>query len=88
MPLPRPTPSECPVCGANVPRRARSCPECGADERSGWDDEASRYDGLDLPASAFDEEETPRARRSGPHPAWRWVALGLVVLLILSVLGL
>ena len=40
-------PVECPICGDPVPRGAKACPGCGADERSGWDDEATLYDGLD-----------------------------------------
>lgn len=87
MPLPRQAPGECPVCGAAVPRQARACPECGADERSGWNDDDTRYDGLELPDSAYDDAPAPR-RRSGPHPAWRWVAFALLVTLIVSVLGL
>ena len=55
-------PDVCPVCGESVPRNARACPGCGADERSGWDDETTRYDGLDLPDSAFDEESEQAAR--------------------------
>lgn len=70
-----------------MPRRARACPECGADERSGWNDDDTRYDGLELPDSAYDDAPSPR-RRSGPHPAWRWVAFALLVTLIVSVLGL
>ncbi len=50
------TPEQCPVCGAPVPAGAYACPECGADERSGWNEEATRYDGLDLPDSCFEEE--------------------------------
>ena len=46
-------PAECPVCGEAVPQGARACPGCGADERSGWDEAATHYDGLDLPDSAF-----------------------------------
>ncbi len=48
-------PSECPVCGADVPPQARACPECGADERTGWNEDDTRYDGLDLPDSAYDD---------------------------------
>ena len=33
-------PETCPVCGEDVPRGARACPGCGADERSGWNEEA------------------------------------------------
>lgn len=89
-PLPT-TPSECPVCGAEVPRGAKACPECGADERSGWNEDATRYDGLDLPDSAFDESRTPRRpRRSAPNNlSWLWwlVGIGLAALLILRAVG-
>jgi len=51
-------PTECPVCGDDVARGAKSCPGCGADERTGWNEEATRYDGLDLPDEAFDEDST------------------------------
>ncbi len=83
-------PTECPVCGAAVPRAARACPECGADERSGWNEDATRYDGLDLPDEAFEDGDAaahrprqPRraASRSGLHPLW--VAVGVVTLLAL-----
>ena len=43
-----PTPEICPVCGEDVPRRAPACPECGADHKSGWRDDAETYDGVDL----------------------------------------
>jgi len=49
-------PHECPVCGETVPRGAKACPGCGADGRSGWDEEATRYDGLDLPDEAFKDD--------------------------------
>jgi hypothetical protein len=89
-----PTPSECPVCGGKVPPRARACPHCGADERSGWDEEAALYDGIDLPESAFEESEpSPRGReRTKPlsakrprgqlHPLW-WIVAALLVLALL-----
>lgn len=83
-------PAECPVCGADVPSRARSCPGCGADERTGWDEDATRYDGVDLPDSAF-ESGAPRARRprrQGLHPVWLIVGIVLLVLLISQALAL
>ena len=58
----RRTPEECPVCGAQVPRGAQACPNCGADERSGWNEDATRYDGLDLPEQAFEDESTLSGR--------------------------
>lgn len=79
-------PSECPVCGASVPRGARACPECGADERSGWNEDDARYDGLDLPDEAFDGRargpERP-ARRSASY-VWSLVASLLILALILA----
>jgi len=79
-------PEECAVCGAEIPRTARACPECGADERTGWR-EQSIYDGLDLP----DDEAASAAPRSGrAGPAWYWLAAAILLLLILgfSTLGL
>jgi hypothetical protein len=65
-------PPECPVCGAAVPRGSRACPECGADERTGWDEEATRYDGIDLPPSAFSDDDAAPARPSPPRFARLW----------------
>jgi hypothetical protein len=85
----RPPPDECANCGAAIPRHARACPECGADERTGWRD-TSLYDGLDLPDSAFDEDATGAARPSGPQAAfravWFWIGLAaaLLALFVLS----
>ena len=75
-------PTECPVCGESVPRDAKACPGCGADERSGWDEDATRYDGLDLPDEAFDDEpkRTP-AFRKPRDPTW--VALTVLVIFAL-----
>jgi predicted nucleic acid-binding Zn ribbon protein len=76
------TPSECPVCGETVPRGARACPGCGADERSGWDQDATRYDGLDLPDTAYDDERehVPVPRRTKDR-----IWLVVTVLLLLAV---
>ncbi|MSU24641.1 MAG: zinc ribbon domain-containing protein [Opitutus sp.] len=84
--MPERPPSECANCGAEIPRGAKACPGCGADERTGWR-EASVYDGLDLPEAAFhDENETvPRpAPRSGVP--WYWL-LTAALLLVLCGLG-
>ena len=81
-----PPPEECAHCGAEIPRTARACPGCGADERTGWR-ENSVYDGLDLPDEACDEPASQPLRRG---VAWYWivVGLGLLVLLILGAVGL
>ena len=85
----RPPPAECANCGAAIPRDAHACPECGADERTGWR-ETSTYDGLDLPEDAFADEKavTPPARRVNGI-AWYWWLAGVVIagVLIATVLG-
>ncbi len=45
----------CPNCGAEVPIKAKSCPDCGSDEKTGWSED-TMYDGLDLPV--LDEPDT------------------------------
>ena len=50
-------PEICPICREDVPRNARACPECGADERSGWKSDAAVHDGLDLPDAEFNYED-------------------------------
>ena len=50
-------PDICPVCGAEVPPAARACPECGADDTTGWNEDRAVYDGLDLPDDEFDYVE-------------------------------
>jgi hypothetical protein len=68
-----------------VPRGAKACPHCGADERAGWDEDATRYDGLDLPDAAFDAD---RAAPGGSTPRLFWpvVGAGLVLLLIYALI--
>jgi hypothetical protein len=79
------TPESCPVCGAAVPAGAHACQECGADERTGWDEAKTRYDGLNLPDSAFDDD-APRRPATGQTPSIFWwvVAVGLLLLLTLG----
>ena len=78
------TPEVCPVCGEDVPRNALACPECGADERSGWRENAEAYDGVGLPDD-FDYDEFAREEFSTPIKPkgisffW-WVAAILVII--------
>lgn len=85
---PEPPPSACAQCGAEIPPRAHACPECGADERTGWR-EQSIYDGLDLPEESDDDRAPDPSRRSHGLP-WYWLVAIVVVLLVLllSTLGL
>jgi hypothetical protein len=75
-------PPHCAICGSAIPPRAKSCPDCGADERTGWRD-ASIYDGLDLPDEAWRDGEDTGLR---PLPArvnglpWYWWLVGVLLL--------
>ena len=67
---------------------AKACPECGACEKSGWNEEASDYDGLDLPDDAFDYEKFKAdefgepGKVAGMTPVWKLTAIGLLVLMV------
>jgi hypothetical protein len=84
------SPEVCPVCGAEVPPNAKSCPECGADEKTGWSEEA-RTSGLDLPDEDFDYGEfvkrefegDKRLKPLGIH--WFWWLVAIVVLALILV---
>ncbi len=84
MPEPSSPPEECAHCGAAIPRHAHACPECGADERTGWR-ESSIYDGLDLPESDDDAEPRPARPTSRINGvAWYWWLAGALLLLLFS----
>ncbi|MFM7182477.1 MAG: zinc ribbon domain-containing protein [Verrucomicrobiales bacterium] len=52
----RNSPEICPVCGEDVPPNSWACPECGADERAGWNEDDAYVDALDLPEAESEEE--------------------------------
>lgn len=89
----RPPPDECANCGAAIPRHAKACPECGADERSGWRDQ-DIYDDLDLPEEAFEDDES-RARKA-KHAAtprvnglaWYWWVVATVLAASIAAMAL
>ncbi len=76
------SPEICPVCGEEVPHGALACPECGADERSGWAEDV--VDGLDLPEEEFDYEEFVQkefGREVKPEGiGWAWWAAAVAAL--------
>ena len=83
-------PEICPHCGAVVPPRARTCPECGADETTGWSEEAGATQAdLDLPEEEFDYDKFV-AREFGPKNKampegihWVWWVTGLLLVIAL-----
>ncbi|MGD0057852.1 MAG: zinc-ribbon domain-containing protein [Verrucomicrobiia bacterium] len=82
-------PSLCPNCGAEVPAKARACPECGADEKTGWSDDTI-YDGTDIEdPGEFNYEDWKRRevdgrgpRRTGKQRFW-WIVAVLILALVL-----
>jgi hypothetical protein len=72
----------CPVCGEEVPRGAKSCPECGACEKSGWGD--TSYDGLDLPDEDYTTGRRLDDRRAKPPGLSRfWIVVTVLILVAL-----
>ena len=84
----RKAPEICPVCGEDVPAGALACPECGADHKSGWREDATSYDGVDLP-DEFDYEEFTRkefgssAKPAGISVVWWMTAIVVLILTLL-----
>ena len=79
----QPPPESCANCGAEIPPTARACPECGADERTGWR-ELSPYDGVELPG----EDDDAGGKNEGLPWYWWTVGMALLLLLALTVLRL
>ncbi len=71
------------MCGEDVPRDALACPECGADERSGWRKDAEMY-GEDPSPDDFDyegfvkDEFGSRVKPKGLSVFW-WLAAIAVI---------
>ena len=86
-------PDYCPNCGAEVPSNARACPECGADEKTGWSEDAHAQR-LELPDDSFSydefvKEEFGERKNSRLRPAgvsWSWWIVAIVVVLALLAL--
>ena len=80
------TPEICPHCGADVPPKAKRCPECGSDEETGWSDEAEAAN-LGLPDENFDYDEFVKREFEGGDKRrgikWYWFVAAIIVVLIL-----
>ncbi len=84
------SPDICPNCGAEVPLRAKACPECGADEKTGWSEDAATS-ALGLPEEHFDYNEFVKREFNPPKSrvlGIRWYYWLAAVLLVLVLLGL
>ena len=82
-------PEICPNCGTELSPKARACPHCGSDEKTGWSDDA-HVGGLDLPDEKFDYDEFvqnefggARVKPRGLHWFWWLVALLLLIAVVL-----
>lgn len=89
--VPKPAPAICPTCGAEVPARALACPECGADHATGWNEEATAYDGIDLPDREFNYAAYVAREFGGRAPAagasWKiWTAIVMIIALGIALL--
>ena len=88
-------PEICPNCGAEVPPKARACPECGADEQTGWSERAAAQR-LGLPDDEFDYDEFVKEEFGSekkplrPRIGWFWwlVAIGLLIAVAVYLLQL
>ena len=76
-----------------MPPKARACPECRADEKTGWSEKAAAQR-LGLPDDEFDYdefvkeefgEEKKEIRPTGISPLWWIVAIVIIFLMILLV---
>jgi len=79
----------CPYCGESLPKRAKACPHCGSDEKTGWS-EYTYMDGIntsmddgeyeDLYQSEFSSEKSQKSKKQ------IIIGIGLLVLFVLLVL--
>ena len=79
-------PEICQNCGADVPPKAKACPECGADEQTGWS-EAALADGLGLPQENFDYNDFVKREFGSESPGprgvrWYWWVVAVVVVIV------
>ena len=84
-------PFDCPICGNRVPAKAKACPSCGACDKTGWNEDATAADGLDLPDDDFDydkftQEEFGTPARKPQGMKWVWWVTALLLLVVTTVL--
>ena len=83
------TPEICPNCGAEVPPKARACPECGADEETGWSERAAAQR-LGLPDDEFNYDEFVKDEfgtaktPARPPIGWFWWVVAVLLLIAIA----
>ena len=82
----------CPVCGKLIPVKAKACQHCGSCDQTGWNEEQSAADGLDLPDDDFDYEKFKEEEFGEPRPRdWRkltWKITAAVLVVVFFFLAL
>jgi len=83
------SPKVCPVCGEDVPRTALACPGGGADDSSGWREDAEAYDAVDLPDEDFNYEEFVKqefgsSRKPAIKRVW-WITAILLIAAFIAI---
>ena len=89
--MPAGPPDTCGHCGTAIPPDAYACPECGAAEDTGWEDDYSSDLGLsdeDFNYDEFVEREFGKSDNQnvvpqGLHWFWWLVGIGLIAMLVL-----
>lgn len=85
------TPEVCPFCESDVPEGARACPECGADETTGWS-QGAHCERLGIPDpdepfdyGAFVKNEFGARPKRGRRLKVVWTLTAIILLLALLV---
>ena len=89
--MPAEPPDTCSHCGSTIPQDASACPECGADEDTGWEDDYSSdlglpdkdFDYAEFVEREFGKTDNPNVVPQGLHWFWWFVGIGLIAALVL-----
>lgn len=80
----------CSFCGEIIKRKAKACPHCGSDDKTGWSEE-TYLDGIDL-GDDFDYDEALEkefSTEAKPTFGWRswktFVGMALLVLFLVMI---
>ena len=74
----------CPACGESVHAGALACPHCGADDNSGWREDAFESDfetddAFDYDRFVADEYGTGPGKMARPAFGWFWWIVGVIL---------